>query len=180
MCSPASARRAGSSRIGGLSGRDTNIWRVYFRLVIVISYNLYAEAWCALRGIERRPLSGCLRRRRSEMLPVVAAHIRVHVKFSPAIRIRTFECCKTHAGKHKDQNEGCTGTIILTFVARVCIHMDGKAAGAVEALCAVRTGVSSSGVRLLVSSDRREVIVWTEVTLRGSVGSGTFVFRNCR
>ena len=60
--------------------------------MIVVSYNLYAEAWRALRGIERRPLSGCLWGRRSEVLPVMAAHIRIHVEFSPAIRERTFKC----------------------------------------------------------------------------------------
>jgi len=78
------------------------------------------------------------------MLPVMATHIRIHVEFSPAIRERTFKW----------------------FVPRVCVHMDGQTAGTVEALCAVRTGVSSPGVRLLVSSDRRQTFVWAEVTLR--------------
>jgi hypothetical protein len=100
MSPPPGARRACSSCIGGLCGGDTaDIWRVYFRLVIVISYDLYSEARRALGGIERGPLPGCLRSRRSEVLPVVAAHIRIHVKFSPAIRERTFECCKTRAGQ---------------------------------------------------------------------------------
>lgn len=40
------------------------------------------------------------------MLPVVAAHIRIHVEFSAAIRERTFECCKTHAAKRKYLMEG--------------------------------------------------------------------------
>ena len=54
MSPPPGARRADSSCIGGLSGRDTtDIWWACLRLVIVISYNLYAEAWGALRGIER-------------------------------------------------------------------------------------------------------------------------------
>ena len=41
-----------------------------------------------------------------------------------------------------------------TFVARVCVHMNGETAGPVEAFGAVRTGVSSPAVRLLVCSDR--------------------------
>ena len=92
---PSRARCAGTSCIGrGISGRDTttDVWRVCLRLVIVISNNLYAEAWGALGRIERRPLPGCLRRRRSEVLPVVAAHIRVYIKFPPAIWERTSEC----------------------------------------------------------------------------------------
>ena len=41
-----------------------------------------------------------------------------------------------------------------TFVARVCVHMDGETARPVEAFGAVRTGVSPPAVRLLVSGDR--------------------------
>jgi hypothetical protein len=91
---PSCARCARTSCIGGIGGRGTitDVWRVCLRLVIVISNNLYAEAWGALGRIERRPLSGCLRGRRSEVLPVVAAHIRVYIKFSPAIWERTSEC----------------------------------------------------------------------------------------
>ena len=54
----------------------------------------------------------------------------------------------------------------LTFVARVCIHMDGEAAGAVETFRAVRARVSPSGVRLLFGGDRRETVVGAEVALR--------------
>jgi hypothetical protein len=64
------------------------------------------------------------------------------------------------------ENEGCTGTISLTFVARVCIHMDGETAGAVETFSAVRARVPSSGVRLFFSCDRRETVVGAEVSLR--------------
>ena len=41
-----------------------------------------------------------------------------------------------------------------TFIARVCVHMNGETAGTVEALGAVRTGMPSPAVRLLVSRDR--------------------------
>jgi len=41
-----------------------------------------------------------------------------------------------------------------TFITRVCVHMNGETAGPVEAFGAVRTGMSSPAVRLLVSSDR--------------------------
>lgn len=54
----------------------------------------------------------------------------------------------------------------LTFIACVCVHMDGQTAGTVEALGAVWTSVPSPGIRLLVSSDRRQTFVWAEVTLR--------------
>lgn len=151
--------------------------------MIVVSYDLYAEAWRALRGIERRPWSGCLWGRRSEMLPVMSAHIRIHIKFSPAIRERTFECCmrETHGGTGVSYWVGRDRKMkALTLVACVCVHMDGQTAGTVEALCAVRTGVSSSGVRLLVSGDRRQTFVWAEVTLRRRVRSWTLIFRNSR
>lgn len=52
-----------------------------------------------------------------------------------------------------------------TFVARVCVHMDGETAGPVEAFGAVRTRMSSPAVRLLVSSDRGQALVWAEVAL---------------
>jgi len=111
--------------------------------MIMISYDLYAKARRPLRGIERRPLSGCLGGRRGEMLPVVAAHIRVHVELSPAILERTFEW----------------------FIARMRVHVNGETTGPVEAFGAVWTGMSSPAVRLLVSSDRGHTIVWAEVTL---------------
>ena len=69
-----------------------------------------------------------------------------------------------------------TAKISLTFIARVCVYMDRETARTVEPFRAVRTGVSPAGVRLLVSGDRRETIVWAEVTLRRRVGSGTLVF----
>lgn len=62
----------------------------------------------------------------------MAAHIRVYIKFSPAIWERTSEW----------------------LIARVGVHMNGETAGPVEAFGAVRTGVSSPTVRLLVSGDR--------------------------
>jgi hypothetical protein len=40
-----------------------------------------------------------------------------------------------------------------TFIARVCVHMNGETAGPVEAFGAVRTGMSPPAVRLLVSGD---------------------------
>jgi len=145
MSPPPGARRARSSCIGGISRRDTTeVWWVCFRLMIVVSYNLYAEAWRSLRGIKRGPLSGCLWGRRGEMLPIMATHIRIHVEFPPAIRERTFKW----------------------FIACVRVHMDGQTAGTVEALGAVWTSVPSPGIRLLVSSDRRQTFVWAEVTLR--------------
>jgi hypothetical protein len=91
---PSRVRCARTSCIGGISWRGTitDVWRVSLGLVIVISNNLYAESWGTLGRIERRPLSGCLRGRRSEVLSVMAAHIRVYIKFSPAIWERTSEC----------------------------------------------------------------------------------------
>jgi len=143
--SPPGARCAGSSGIGTISRRgNADVWRGCFRLVVVIAYDLYAKARCALRRIERRPpLSGCLRVRRGEVLPVVAAHIRVYIELPPAILERTFEW----------------------FITRVCVHMDGKTAGTVEPFGAVRTGVSSPAVRLPVSSNRRSTIIRAEFTL---------------
>jgi hypothetical protein len=41
-----------------------------------------------------------------------------------------------------------------TFIARVRVHMNGETAGPVEAFGAVRTGMSSPAVRLLVGGDR--------------------------
>ena len=41
-----------------------------------------------------------------------------------------------------------------TFIASVCVHMNGETAGPVEAFGAVRTRMSPPAVRLLVSSDR--------------------------
>jgi hypothetical protein len=55
--------------------------------------------------------------------------------------------------------------LALTFFACVCVHMDGQTARTVEALSAVRTGVSPPGVRLLFSGDRGQTFVWTEVAL---------------
>ena len=46
-----------------------------------------------------------------------------------------------------------------TFFACVCVHMDGQVAGTVEAPSAKRAGVSSPGVRLLFSGDRRQTFV---------------------
>ena len=95
----------------------------------------------------------------------MSAHIRIHIKFSPAIRERTFECCTgvNFLGEQGSRNEGLGP---LTFVACVCVYMDGQTARTVESLCAVRTCVSSPGIRLLVSGDRRQTFVWAEVTLR--------------
>ena len=45
-------------------------------------------------------------------------------------------------------------TKLLTFISRVCVHMNGEAAGTVEAFGAVRTCVPSPAVRLLVSRGR--------------------------
>jgi len=132
---PSRTRCARTSCVGGISGWDTgtDVWRVCLGLVIVISNDLYAETWRALGRIERGgPLSGCLRGRRSEVLPVMAAHIRVYIKFSPAIWKRTSEW----------------------FIARVCVHMNGETARPVEAFGAMRTGMSSPAVRLLVSGGR--------------------------
>jgi hypothetical protein len=41
-----------------------------------------------------------------------------------------------------------------TFIARVCVHMNGETAGPVKAFGAVWTGMSSPAVRLLVGRDR--------------------------
>jgi hypothetical protein len=51
---PSRARCARTSCIGGISRRGTitDVWRVCLGLVVVISNNLYAEAWGALGRIE--------------------------------------------------------------------------------------------------------------------------------
>ena len=98
---PSRTRCARTSCVGGISGRDTtttDVWWVCLGLVIVIPNDLYTEAWGALGRIERGPLSGCLRGCRSEVLPVMAAHIRVYIKFSPAIWERTSKCFRDAAG----------------------------------------------------------------------------------
>ena len=47
-----------------------------------------------------------------------------------------------------------------TFFACVSVvHMEGQVAGTAEALSAKRAGVSSPGVRLLFSGDRRQTFV---------------------
>lgn len=60
--------------------------------MVVVSYDLYTKARRSLRRIER-PWSGCLRGSRTEMFPVVAAHIRVDIELSSTIWERAFECC---------------------------------------------------------------------------------------
>jgi hypothetical protein len=110
--------------------------------MVVISYDLYAKARRSLRRIER-PRSGCLRSRCTEMFPVVAAHIRVDIEFSSTIWERAFEW----------------------LIARVRVHVNGKAAGTIEAFGAMRASMSSPAVRLLVGRDWGEAVVCAEVTL---------------
>jgi len=61
---------------------------------------------------------------------------------------------------------GSNGRLLneLTLIARVCVYVNGKAAGTIEAFGTVRASVSSPAVRLLVGRDWGEAIVCTEFT----------------
>jgi len=96
--------------------------------MVVVSYDLNTKASRSLRRIER-PGSGCLRGSCTEMFPVVTAHIGVDIELSSTIWERAFEW----------------------LIARVRVHVNGKAAGTIETFGAVWASVSSPAIRLLVS-----------------------------
>ena len=50
---------------------------------------------------------------------------------------------------------GLNGSLLneLTLIARVCVYVNGEAAGTIEAFGAVRASMSSSAIRLLVRRD---------------------------
>lgn len=63
---------------------------------------------------------------------------------------------------------GLNGSILneLTLIARVCVYVNGEAAGTIEAFGTVRACMSSPAVRLPVSRDWGDTVVCAEVTLR--------------
>ena len=62
---------------------------------------------------------------------------------------------------------GLNGSLLneLTLIARVRVHVNGKAAGTVEAFGTVRASMSSPTVRLPVGSDWGKAVVRAEVSL---------------
>ena len=50
---------------------------------------------------------------------------------------------------------GLNGSLLneLTLIARVCVYVNGEAAGTIEAFGAVRASMSSPAIRLLVRRD---------------------------